>query len=75
MTVIADVFPEIPDPKKMVRLKGVFQGTFRKTTWEMGRNFVGISIVACLKHLLITLKVVALEKVSSSNRKIPKTVC
>ena len=74
MTVIADVFPEIPDPKKMVRLKGVFQGTFRKT-WQMGRNFVGISIVACLKHLLITLKVVALEKVSSSNRKIPKTVC
>ena len=75
MTVIADVFPEIPEPKKVVRLKGVFQGSLRKTTWQMGRNFVGISMAACLKHLLITLKVVALEKVSSSNRNIPKTVC
>ena len=31
-------------------------------------------MVAPLKYLLITLKLVALEKVSLSNRKIPKTL-
>ena len=41
----------------------------------MGQNFVAISMAGPLKYLLITLKVVALEKVSFSNKKVPKTVC
>ena len=40
----------------------------------MGRNFVAIEMAAPLKYFLITLKLVALEKVSFSNRQIPKTV-
>ena len=40
----------------------------------MGRNFVAISMAEPLKYLLITLKVVVLEKVSFSNRQIPKTI-
>ena len=32
-------------------------------------------MAAPLKYLLITLKVVALEKVSFSNTQIPKTIC
>ena len=41
----------------------------------MGRTFVAILMAAPLKYLLITLKVVALEKVSFSNTQIPKTIC
>ena len=40
----------------------------------MGQNFVAILMPAPLKYLLTTLRLVALEKVSFSNRQIPKTV-
>ena len=42
----------------------MFHRTFRQTTWEMGRNTVPIWMTASLKYLLITVKVVALAKVS-----------
>ena len=41
----------------------------------MGRKFVAIWMAAPLKYLLITLKVVALEKVSFSDTQNPKAVC
>ena len=41
----------------------------------MGRNTVAIWIAAPLKYLLITVKVVALEKVSFSDTQNPKAVC
>ena len=42
----------------------MFQRTLRQTTRHMGRNTVAISIAGPLQYLLMTLKVVALEKVS-----------
>ena len=41
----------------------------------MGRDTVGICMAAPLKYLLITLKVVALDKVSFSDTQNPKPVC
>ena len=41
----------------------------------MGRKTVGISMVEPLKYLLITVKVVALEKVSFSDTQYPNAVC
>ena len=41
----------------------------------MGQNTVVIRMVAPLQYLLITVKVVALEKVSFSDRQNPKAVC
>ena len=55
--------------------KAVFQRTLRHTTWQMGRNIVAVWMAASLKYLLITLKVVSLEKVSFSNTQNPKTFC
>ena len=40
----------------------MFQRTLRETTKQMGRSTVAISIAEPLKYLLITVKVVALEK-------------
>ena len=42
----------------------MFQKTLRQTTRQMGRNTSGIWIRAPLQYLLITVKVVPLEKVS-----------
>ena len=44
-------------------------------TRKMGRNTVAIRMAAPLQYLLITLKVVALEKVSFSDTQNPKAVC
>ena len=41
----------------------------------MGRNTVAIGRAAPLQYLLITVKVVALEKVSFSDTQNPKGVC
>ena len=41
----------------------------------MGRNSVAIWIAEPLEYLLITVKVVVLEKVSFSDTKYPKAVC
>ena len=53
----------------------MFQRTLRETTKQMGRNTVAISIAETLQYLLITVKEVALEKVSFSDTQNPKTVC
>ena len=39
----------------------------------MGRNFIPVSMAAPLQYLLITLKVLALQKVSFSDTQDPKT--
>ena len=41
----------------------------------MGRKTVAISMVEPLKYLLITVKVVPLEKVSFSDTKNPMSIC
>ena len=41
----------------------------------MGGKTLAILMKARLQHLLITVKVVALEKVSFSDTQNPKTVC
>ena len=41
----------------------------------MGGNTLAILMTAPLQYLLITVKVVALEKVSFSDTQNPKTVC
>ena len=53
----------------------MFQRTLRETTKQMGRNTVAISIAEPLQYLLITVKKVALEKVSFSDTQNPKSVC
>ena len=53
----------------------MFQWTRRKGTWQIGQNNVPILVTARLQHLSITLQVVALEKVSFSDRQNPKAVC
>ena len=41
----------------------------------MGRKTVAISMAEPLQHLLITVKVVALKKVSFSDKQNPRAVC
>ena len=41
----------------------------------MGRKTIAISMAEPLQNLLITVKVVALEKVSISDTQNPKAVC
>ena len=45
-----------------------------QTARKMGRNIVEIWVAAPLQYLLITVKVVALEKVSFSDTQNPKAV-
>ena len=52
----------------------VFQISLRETTTQMGRKTVAISMVEFLKYLLITVKVVALEKISFKDTQNPKSV-
>ena len=49
--------------------------TLRQTTIKIVRDTVAILMTAPLQHLLITVKVVALEKVSFSCTQNPKSVC
>ena len=55
-------------------LQALFQRTLRKITRQMYRNTVTICMAAPLRYLLITVKVVALEKVSFSDTQNPKGV-
>ena len=41
----------------------------------MGQQTVAISMAAPLQYLLITVKVLASEKLSFSDTHVPKTVC
>ena len=50
----------------------MFQRTVTETTWQMGRNFVPISMAATLQNLLITVKLVAWQKVTFSDTQNPK---
>ena len=50
----------------------MFQRTLRQTTRKMGRNTLAILIAARLYYLLFTVKLIALEKVSFSEKKILK---
>ena len=52
----------------------MFQITLRETTRQMGRKTVAISMAEPLQYLLITVKVVSLEKVSFSDTQNPKVV-
>ena len=52
----------------------MFQGNLRETTRQMGQHTVAILMAAHLQYLLITVKVVALEKVSFSDTQNPKAV-
>ena len=53
----------------------MFQKTLRQNTQQMGQNTVPILMAAPLQYLLITVKVVALEKVSFSDTQNSKAVC
>ena len=53
----------------------VFQRTLRQRTVQMGRSTVGIWTEAPLQNVLMTVKVVALEKVCLSDTKNPQAVC
>ena len=53
----------------------MFQRTLIQRKMQMGRNTVAISMAAPLQHLLITVKVVALEKISFTDRQYLKAVC
>ena len=53
----------------------MFQRTFRQTTWEVGRNTVGILMAAPFQYLLITVKVDALVEFSFSDTQNPDTAC
>ena len=50
----------------------MLEGSLREITWQMGRNFVPISMAAPLQYLLITVKVVALQKLSFGETQNPK---
>ena len=52
--------------------KAVCQRTLRKTTRRMGWNTIAICATGPLQYLAITVKVVAMEKVSFSDKQIPK---
>ena len=53
----------------------MFQRKRRETTRQLGQHTVAILMAAHLQYLLITVKVVALEKVSFSDTQNPKAVC
>ena len=52
----------------------MFQRMFTQRTGQMGRNTVTIWMTAPFRYLLITVKVVALEKVSFTETQNAKTV-
>ena len=56
-------------------LKAVFQRTLGQTTGQMGQHAVATSMAAKVHYLLVTVKAVASEKVSFSDKYNPKSVC
>ena len=55
--------------------KALFQRTLRQGRRQMARNTVAIRATGPLQYLAITGKVVAMEKVSFSDKQIPKVFC
>ena len=56
-------------------LKSRDSGILRQRTWKMGQNAVAMWMTAPAQYLLITVNVVALEKVSFSDTQNLKPVC
>ena len=52
----------------------MLERTLRETTRQTGQQTVAVVMAAPLQYLLITVKVVALEKVSFSDTQNPKAV-
>ena len=52
----------------------MFQRTLRKRTWQIGRKNEPIGMTESLQDLSITVKVLALEEVSLSDKHNAKTV-
>ena len=78
MTLIADVFPEISTPKCMVRLmskKPCFRGPLDIQHGKSVETMFQSEWQHLYKNLSVTLRVVALEKVSFINRQNPQSVC
>ena len=77
MTLIADVFPEISTPKSMVRLmskKPCFRGPLEIQHGKSVETMFQSEWQHLYKNLSVTLRVVALEKVSFSDTQYPKTL-
>ena len=53
----------------------MFHRILRETTRQMGPKTFAISMAEPLQYLLITVKILALEKVSFSDTQNPKAVC
>ena len=53
----------------------MYQWTLRQTTKQMDQDTVAILMPEALQYLLITVKLVALEKFSFSDTQNPKAVC
>ena len=53
----------------------MIQSDLKKKTWKMVRKAVAISMTARSQYFIFTVNVVALEKVSFSDRQNLKTVC
>ena len=70
MTLIANVFPDIPAQKNMVRWMSknpCFRGSLDRQQGKWVDTPIAIWMAATLQYLLITVKVVALEIVSLSD--------
>ena len=77
MTVIADVFPEITAPKKMVRYifkRPFFRGPIDKEHGKSVETMLQSEWQHLYKNLLITINVVSFQKVCFSDTQNPKTV-
>ena len=77
MTLIVDGYHEIPPPKICLNeyLTCRVSEHPSKKTWEMCRETVGIWTTGPIQYLLITVKVLTLEKVDFIDIQNPKTVC
>ena len=53
----------------------MFHRTLGQATEQMGQHTVPIWMAAHLHYLLITVKIIALEKFSFSDTENPKSVC
>ena len=53
----------------------MFQTTLGQTTQQMGQHTVATWMAAHLHYLLITVKIIALEKFSFSDTQNPKSLC
>ena len=78
MTLVADVFPEVMAPKNMLRKmskKPCFRGPLDRQQRKWVENTVALWMAEPLQYFLITVKVVALEKVCFSDKQNPKALC